>query len=87
MHHYLLREYSLDVRDEHAPGYVGPYDPECPTATRYLAVHTRDGNWGIVDRRTGQLLGADERGSVRQYVYHVDVRREVARLNGNPLQG
>jgi hypothetical protein len=83
MYHSLLKEYTLDVRDERAPGYVSPYDPQCTAGTRYLAVHTPDGSWGIVDRRTGELLGADQRSDTRRYVYvyQSDVRREVDRLN------
>ena len=52
-----------------SPGYVSPWEPAYPPASRYMAVHrVTGGGWGVVDRRTGRLVvdsrvAAEGRGS------------------------
>lgn len=88
-----MPEYTLVVRDPAAAAYAAPNVPNCPSTERYLAVHTPDGNWGIVDRWDGKLLDADvDRGRAphgrswrlrppQRYVYQADVAAAVAMLN------
>ena len=79
---YWVREYTLVVRSQAAPHYVSPYDPACQASQRYLAVHATDGEWGVVDRRTGKLLGRATPGrSVYRYLYRAEAERVVAGFN------
>jgi hypothetical protein len=49
------------VNPQGTPHYVAPHQPDCPMTLRYMAVHrVVGGGWGIVDRRTGRLLGATQ---------------------------
>lgn len=81
---FWMQEYTLVIRDKRDARYVAPYAPDTPRAERYLAVHTPDGDWSIVDRRTGKLVGRDEPSGPRHYVYRADVERAVAALNAPP---
>jgi hypothetical protein len=62
-------------------GYVAPHERTCPDERRYMAVHrVGGGGWGIVDRRTGKLLGDAQRDQHRYPSWH-DVQAAVRELN------
>ena len=76
-----MPDYKLVIRDETDAHYVSPHDPGCPAEQRYLTVYAPDGNWAIVDRWTGKLLGPEADGRDRHYIYRSDAVRETEAVN------
>jgi hypothetical protein len=68
-----------------SPDYLAPFDPSCPAAHRYMAVHrVSGGGWGIVDRRFGRLV-AEPRPEQHRYPSWAAVQVAVHDLNAGGL--
>jgi hypothetical protein len=80
-HHMRTAGFTTVIADG-SPNYVDPHEPACPASRRYMAVHRVDGGgWGIVDRRSGQLL-KEARPGEHRYASWADVLSVVKTMNG-----